>query len=86
MEAVVAKSLLDAPEEAVQLLLDAEKRGDLRYICTKAISMMHSMPRSISNCSIIEAAHTRLSCHAANCLVHAFNGMHVSSWGSCMGM
>jgi hypothetical protein len=31
VERVVAKSLLDAPEEAVQLLLDAERRGDLRY-------------------------------------------------------
>ncbi|CAL8462399.1 g1932 [Coccomyxa elongata] len=31
VERVVAKALLDAPEDAVQLLLEAERHGDLRY-------------------------------------------------------
>jgi hypothetical protein len=30
VERVVARSLLNAPEEAVQLLLEAERRGDLK--------------------------------------------------------
>ena len=30
VERIMAKALLDAPEQAVQLLQDAERRGDLR--------------------------------------------------------
>ncbi len=30
MERAMARALLDAPEQAVQLLQDAERRGDLR--------------------------------------------------------
>ncbi len=32
VERVVAKALLDAPEDAVQLLLEAERHGDLRSL------------------------------------------------------
>lgn len=32
VECVVARSLLDAPEAAVELLLDADKRGALRSV------------------------------------------------------
>ncbi len=46
VERVIVKALLNAPDQAVQLLLDAEQRGEVRYfvttyyICFRAIAFL----------------------------------------------
>lgn len=53
VERVVAKALLDAPEDAVQLLLEAERHGDLRSL-PYLLGASHILPELPSSCTITE--------------------------------